>query len=276
MNRTRLVTVPVPNPLANPDGHGPANAPAVEPREAADNAAAANFDFRPGEQIHCEVCRIGAGQHPVIILDGVLSDPSSVRHFATNHADFHDEDVRRSNFPGVRSRAPESYTATLMAVAEALIRAVWKLEGSVLLAPECIISLIAQPRNQLRQSQKIPHYDIAGFNVIAGVHYFFESGFGGTAFYRHRATGLECIEPADEPLYKAELAKIGADSLAGGYPHESDALFEKIFEVPAANNRLILFSGHHIHSAAIRAADRLSSEPGSGRLTVTSFIAVKR
>src|SRR5215510_5790806 len=58
--------------------------------------------------------------------------------------------------------------------------------------------------------QKIPHRDSPDPNRLAMVHYLCRGNFGGTGFFRHRATGYESVDASRQLIYestaKRELA----------------------------------------------------------------------
>lgn len=251
--------------------------PRIRPRPKAPEAAAAAFDLRPSSRIECRIIDIGQEGHKAIVLDGLLSQPGAIRDFAIRHGLFLTEGKSRSDYPGVRAEAPAAYATVLMQAVEPVARPLYGIGNHIHLAPHCLISLIATDAAHLRASQQVPHYDMPGFGVVAAVHYLFDGNFGGTSFYRHRQTGFESITPEREPAYAKAIAEEGARvPRPGGYPCGDDQIYELMLTVPARYNRVVLFPGHLLHSAAIRPGDPLAVDCSRGRLTVTSFIALQK
>ena len=95
----------------------------------------------------------------------------------------------------------------------------------------------------------------------------------GTAFYRHRTTGIERVTPANVNRFvavaNAESKKLPADS---GYVHGSDNFYEQIGAVEAVPDRMIIYHGSLLHSGIIPAGMSFSSDPRDGRLTANFFL----
>ncbi len=54
-------------------------------------------------------------------------------------------------------------------------------------------SIVTTPRKELKIGQRLPHVDGFRSNQFALVHYLSPNVTDGTAFYRHRSTGLELL-----------------------------------------------------------------------------------
>jgi hypothetical protein len=114
--------------------------------------------------------------------------------------------------------------------------------------------------------QRIPHHDGPDPEQLAMVHYLCRSGYGGTGFFRHRATGFEAIGPARRDLYvrtaQAELETAPDDGMTN---------YERIAGPEPVFNRMIVYRGHVLHSALPGEAS-LSCDPAKGRLTANGFV----
>src|SRR5690606_5334057 len=103
-----------------------------------------------------------------------------------------------------------------------------------LVFPMCHYSLVSQPPGQLAFLQRVPHIDSAASNGLATVHYLFHGDWGGTAFYRHRATRHEYVDESRHAGYFATLQEEAQRGEAGqdGYINGDSPLFEQVDSVP--------------------------------------------
>src|SRR4029077_20409681 len=58
---------------------------------------------------------------------------------------------------------------------------------------EASFSVVTTPPGQLQEVQRRPHFDSSDQNLLALLHYLRVPRESGTAFYRHRSTGIERI-----------------------------------------------------------------------------------
>ena len=118
-------------------------------------------------------------------------------------------------YPGVRrmitNADPDAYTYLFETCRHAapFIGGAFEVNGFDLV--EGSFSLVTvQPRN-LGLPQRMPHFDSPDPNFLALLHYLRVPPGSGTAFYRHRATGIERVTDANVGPYvtiaKAEAAK---------------------------------------------------------------------
>ena len=122
---------------------------------------------------------------------------------------------------------------------------------------------------------RIPHYDGVDQKTFAILHYLSENPQGGTAFYRHRRTGFECISPDRAAAYQAGAVQ---DFEAYGEPRDyigaSTEAFERIHAVEGVFNRCLVYSGAMLHSGQLTDGATFSANPRLGRLTGNIFIRV--
>jgi hypothetical protein len=128
------------------------------------------------------------------------------------------------------------------------------------------------PADQASLAQRLPHIDTTSPSQLAILHYLCGPEHGGTAFYRHRATGFEAIDPVRGPAYLAalrpEMAMATGDD--GGYVRASNALFEQTAVVAPAFNRIAVYASNLLH-AGMLADQPASADPRLGRLTANTF-----
>ena len=115
-------------------------------------------------------------------------------------------------------------------------------------------------------------FDGAETTRFAFIHYLCPPSCGGTSFYRHRATGFECVSPPRLAEYRGCLTReLNARAPAPEYVRGDTGLFERIHSVPAEYNRLIVYKGNALHSGDIPEDLPLTEDPRQGRLTVNGF-----
>lgn len=134
-------------------------------------------------------------------------------------------------------------------------------------------SLVTTPRAELAPIQCLPHVDGTDPTQIAMMLYLHRTGHGGTAFFRHRSTGLESLTANDFPRYAAALqAEVGRTGLPpAAYPTDGAPHFERVHTVPGAFNSAVFYRGNILHSGVIDNAVPLSADPAEGRLTINAF-----
>ncbi len=124
---------------------------------------------------------------------------------------------------------------------------------------------------------RIPHYDGVDQKAFAVLHYLSETPQGGTAFYRHRRTGFECISPDRAEAYQQGALQDFADyGEPQDYIGESTQAFERIFDVEGVFNRCLIYSGAMLHSGQLSGNANFSDDPRRGRLTGNIFLRVDR
>jgi hypothetical protein len=224
---------------------------------------------------------VGRERHPVVVIDDLMRNPGSVVSFAATSVSF-----RRSrpqlgeeggnSYPGVRAPVPQPYLASLYRAIGPLMQETFGLPGSGPLKADCSFSIATLPPEELNVMQRLAHFDTADSRQLAVLHYLCDPSHGGTAFYRHRATGFEAITPERVTPYlqqlQQELAMHGpppAQYLSG-----SDSRFEQIASFEARFNRVLIYRSQMLHSGNVSAACGFRDDPRTGRLTANAFFYV--
>lgn len=226
-------------------------------------------------QVHPEASiearTLGHEGAPLLVIDRFVSDPDRlVRKAARTHFT-----PQGAMFPGIRARAPLAYEALL----ERLLRprlAELGLQPGRFRFPMCHYSLVVQPPQSLGFLQRVPHIDSTTAQGLATVHYLFRGDWGGTAFYRHRATGFEVVDEARRTPYfeRLQAESQGPDAPPPGYIDGDTALFERVDAVEGVFNRLIVYRRNSLHSGCIDSARIPPPDPVAGRLSINSFIDI--
>lgn len=227
------------------------------------------FDAVPAP--HVEVLRVGAEQHPVLLIDGLLTGAEGLVDFAADTAVLAPVKSAANFYPGVRAPAPGGYV-------RALIKALRPHLAQVFGAPvdgqahvTSALSMATLPARAANLAQRLPHIDTTQPSQLAILHYLCGPEHGGTAFYRHRATGFEAIGPDRGPAYFAALRdEIAGEDGPGDYIVGSGDLFEQTAAVTPVFNRVIVYASNLLHAGVL--PDRpLSLDPRLGRLTANTF-----
>lgn len=212
--------------------------------------------------------RFGQEREPIIIIDGFCGELDRVVAHGRS-ANY----VPVQGYPGIRAPANVSY---LSPQSEALADILYDHFGFSVgfRAESCNYSIVTTVPEDLRISQRIPHYDDTGANLLALLHYTGTAETGGTAFYRHRRTGFEFITPDRVELYRQALQ---ADDTAFGLPppqycYGDSQRYEMIGKVEARPDRMVIYRGRILHSGIIPTNLRLAADPARGRLTINTFV----
>lgn len=228
--------------------------------------------FAPGPDPRVEVVRLGREGRPALILDGLLTGAESLVDFAADSAKLAPVKAAANFYPGVRAPAPPGYVQALITALRPYLAQTFGASVDGKAHVTCALSMAVLPADQASLAQRLPHIDTTAQAQLAILHYLCGPEHGGTAFYRHRATGFEAIDPERGPAYLAALRREMADGEADreSYIRASDALFEQSAVVAPAFNRILVYSSNLLHAGML--PDRpASADPRLGRLTANTF-----
>lgn len=226
--------------------------------------------LEPHPDIRIEKLALGREGAPLLIVDRFVAEPerlvrkAAVAQFATGGR----------YYPGIRAKAPPSYEHFLTSRLQPLLAEHFGVKSRSLRLSMCHYSLVTTPASQLTLLQCLPHVDSLAPNGFATIHYLFKEPLGGTAFYRHRATGYEYLDEARGPVYSRtlEMECAGSDRPASEYINGDTALFEQIARADGVFNRMLVYRRNSLHSGAIERAFVPDANPLTGRLSINSFI----
>ncbi len=135
------------------------------------------------------------------------------------------------------------------------------------------LSVVTTPPHELIPMQRLPHVDGTDPKLIAMMLYLHETDHGGTAFFRHKSTGLESLTEETFPQYRAALeadvSRTGmppARYIEDGAPH-----FERIHASEGVFNQAVFYRGNVLHSGIIDNDAPLPLDPREGRLTINAL-----
>jgi hypothetical protein len=229
--------------------------------------------IQPHPGLRLQARRIGAEGAPLLVIDEAVADPDRlVRKAARGHFM-----PQGTLFPGLRIRAPLSYEMFLEQLLRPLLAPHFGLPADGRFAfPMCHYSLVTLPPERLGFLQKVPHVDSVQDDGLATVHYLFRGEWGGTAFYRHRATGFERVDEARSSGYFDILTQEAerADATGPGYINGDSPLFERVDSVDGVYNRMVVYRRNSLHSGNIDGDRVPPADVQAGRLSINSFIDV--
>ena len=216
------------------------------------------------------VDHIGNERAPVIVIEDAWSDPQSLVEAAAARTDY---SVRSLYYPGVRSSAPPDYAHAITRQVRDIIVSTFALKDPLTIT-DSTFSLVATPPEKLVAFQRVPHFDSTDANRLALLHYLCGPEHGGTAFYRHRATGIESVTEQNREAY---IRAVNAEAKSGGMPparfiDEDTEMFERIGRYDCGFNRMLIYQGRILHSVNTPRAFVPTADPRSGRLTVNTFL----
>jgi len=214
--------------------------------------------------------RIGREQAPLIVIDNLVANADQLVDLAATRL-FGDV---TSYYPGVRSKAPLTYQRFIIDQLRDVFVGYFGLGAGVRFTA-CHFSLVTTPPGKLDYLQRIPHVDSAFGNELAFIHYLFKSDFGGTAFYRHRATGYECIDVARQPGFRriVDEEETGPTPPDAGYINGDTPLYERIDSQDGVFNRMLIYRRNSLHSSSLSRDFVPDLHPRTGRLSINGFLA---
>ncbi len=214
--------------------------------------------------------RFGRGQHPVVVIDEFTGDPDAIVEIAAGLVPFPQN--QDSFFPGLRryitkeDRAAFAYAAGALQAVGPFIGGAFDYDSYDWV--EASFSIVMTPPDQLIPAQRAPHFDSSDPADLAVLHYLRDTE--GTAFYRHRLTGIEQVDAANSDLFISHARP--AALTARGYINDSDRDYERIGHVEGVADRLVIYRGSLLHSGIIPPEAALSVDPREGRLTANLFV----
>ncbi|VXC92365.1 DUF6445 family protein [Sphingomonas sp. AX6] len=219
-----------------------------------------------------QLLRLGEGAHPVVVVDDMTGRAEAVVDLAAALAPF--PHAARSYYPGLRRVIDErdtdafGYVRKLLEDAAPFIAGAFDIDRFDLV--EASFSMVTAAGHALAPAQRAPHFDSTDPNHIAAIHYLRGTEASGTAFFRHRATGIERVEAGNVDRYVATAR--GEATTRHGYAQGSDDHYEEIGRVEGVRDRIVLYRGGLLHSGVIPPDLPLSGDPRTGRLTANYFL----
>ena len=218
--------------------------------------------------MRAEVQRIGREGHPVLVIDDFFDDVAALRADAESKA----FKQMGPHYPGIRAEVSADLVRAFLGDLGPLISETFAMPGKIGLI-ESLYSLVTTPEASLTPIQRLPHFDGLEPGRLALLHYLSPASQGGTAFYRHRATGYESVDRTRYDLYNARLHEdVRREGLpAAAYISGDTLLFEQIARFEARPNRALVYQGFLLHCADLPKT-AFPADVATGRLTVNTFL----
>jgi hypothetical protein len=226
---------------------------------------------RPGWAIALQsaaVSQFSTQNHQLVTIGGLLETPEH----AISQAVLQKFAKITPQYPGMRAPLDPAVGARWLGQLAPLLDQ-WFATGGIRWEMQAWYSLVTTPPAGLLPIQRLPHVDGTDPRQIAMMLYLHRTGHGGTAFFRHRSTGLEALTADDYLHYaaalQADVARTGLPPAAyttDGAPH-----FERTHTVPGTFNSAVFYRGNILHSGVIDNHAPLSADPREGRLTINAF-----
>ena len=216
--------------------------------------------------------RVG-NEHPLVVIERMTGVAPAIREAAKGLGPY---PFAGNFYPGLRRIVRENdgacwdYVDALLRDAAPYIAGAFDSEGFDLL--EASFSIVITAPADLAPPQRAPHFDGTDPDLIAGLHYLCDVPGSGTAFFRHRATGIEAVTDANLATY------VGAarSESTSGYVQGSNAHYDELHRVEARADRLLIYPGNLLHSGIIPPGMPLDADPLRGRLTANFFLRLTR
>lgn len=222
-----------------------------------------------------QVLAVGDEKSPVVVIDDILLNPEAIVEHAATQARF--TSAQATLYPGLNAELSPAVAAGIVMPLQAVIRDIYGIAFDAEIAFSGYYGLVTAAPTDLSPRQTIPHYDITDrTRALAVLLYLCDADFGGTGFYRHRATGFETIGPTRAQAYLAAVdAELATRDDVSAYFDGTDQHFQRTGRIEAQFNRLVIYDGSLLHSALV-APERLSPDPAKGRLTANIFVKTGR
>jgi len=214
---------------------------------------------------------LGKEGAPLLVVDNVVADPQALVDQAAGKL-FGDV---ASYYPGIRAKVPLTLQHFILSTFGSEFAQVFGLNAKSLRFTSCHFSLVTTPPDKLTYLQRIPHIDSLNNNELALVFYLFKSNLGGTAFYRHRATGFETVDQDRQPEYwrQVEAEQPAIEKTPSAYIGGDTEFYERIAHQDGVFNKMLVYRRTSLHSGALGPDFDASPDPRRGRLSVNGFLA---
>lgn len=221
-----------------------------------------------------EVHKIGKLQNKVIVIDDFLPNPENIVKIAEKMQPFPPE--KDLFYPGIRRYFEDEdidaleYMHELIEGAIPIIKDEYPSSGLSLTS--IAFSVLTTMPSDLKRVQTFPHFDSGDKNDIAILHYLNKIPNSGTAFYRHRATGLEMINMQNKLRFINAVEQETLGKNPKSYIDGDSEFFEEIARFESKFNRVLIYQGTILHSAIVNKEFSFSPNPPDWRLTTTCFL----
>ncbi|WP_462176838.1 DUF6445 family protein [Pseudoalteromonas gelatinilytica] len=219
---------------------------------------------------------IGEINETVIIVDEFLHNLEPVYQFATETAYFQPVGSDGTLYPGKRDEMPAPYYRAFEQLLNELLDQGTITSGeNNLYLHRCKLSLVTQNADELNTLQRMPHIDSTDDKTFAAVHYLSDKEWGGTGIYKYLPDNIIRVTADNQNSVHNMIADTEKHSATHqGYLNETTELFEKVVDIEAKINRLVIYKSNLLHSAALLNHKKYCSDLNNSRLSISSFFRI--
>ncbi len=185
------------------------------------------------------------------VIDNALTDPDSLIRFATKaRASF--VKAQPDGDPGLELLMANAFTEKVGDFFRRHIRNLFDARRA--LGSRSQLSIATAPHESLQKQHGIlPHRfgsTLPPNQCVAKceLYLFQDETLGGTGFYRSKSDAVTATPDA----------------------------FERVSTLPARYNRMVFFDGNILHASQLPSAEKLSTDPAKGRLTLEAYFVCQR
>lgn len=215
-----------------------------------------------------EVQEFGDEKQRLVMASSFLTDPD----FAIANGVLQKFTSITPQYPGLRAPLPDDVLGDWLDALCPMLNAQFAEPGTRWTANGWH-SIVTQAPEKLLPIQRLPHVDGVEPGLVAMMLYLNQTPHGGTAFFRHKATGYQSLTAETFPVYKRALEReVAASGLPpNSYVADGAPYFERIHVSAGAFNSAIFYRGNIFHSGVINSAGPFSADPRVGRYTINVF-----
>jgi hypothetical protein len=234
------------------------------------------YDFSVNERFSVDIQHIGHERQPVVIVEDFLRDPESMVHHAANNVPW--GEPPKKTYPGPIAPLPEAFVDGTVNALAPIFADTFGLRPETAYLVDSFFAVVTFKPEQLHYGQSLPHVDDYYPGQLAVLLYLCDPCQGGTAMYRHRATGYESLtQEKNSHMYSLITQDLAQSRMTPQYVNADNAtanrLFERTASFEAKFNRLLVYRGQVLHSMSINSNTMLDPNPRVGRLTANTFIS---
>ena len=231
--------------------------------------------FNPKPRI--DVVRV-TDTHSAYVIDDALLEPDKLVALAVKHWDAA-ENAPHNAYPGPELHMPRSIDAKLDDFFMLTVRKA--LGARRVMRSYSRLAMVTMAPHELAPRQWIAHrdrFDVPpGQCIGASVLYLFrDASLGGTSFFVPRRPASEIDLLVHESATDDREGFARKYGVEPGYQTQTNYWFEKVATIEPKFNRMVFYDGALFHCADVRAPEKLTRDPASGRLTFNGFFTCSK
>ncbi len=217
------------------------------------------------------VQQLGNSRSSLLVIDNALLNADAIRDYACQYGQFNTPEA--TQYPGLNAPLPAGFMTPMAKALRPLLAPAFGVPVQQSVTCHGYFGLVTLPPDALSKVQVMPHVDLIGHQRLAVLVYLCDASQGGTAFYRHKSSGLERLTGDNFTAYTAAMnAEMAEGAIPQTYVQDDHPRFERIGFTESRYNRLVVYNSNLLHSGMVK-PDILSPDPRLGRLTMNIFIS---